>query len=396
MKKQMTDFPKAVSPARPRLSFLFSCVASLACLPFFTADLRGQDQDKQGQEETHYRQINLVSDIPALAQLQDTNLVNAWGLSHGPGGPFWVSANGTGQSVIYAVTNDAFGTPHVTRNPLVVTIPGDGSVTGQLFNNTPAFNGDIFIFVSEDGTISGWRPALGTNAEVLTTRNGAVYKGVALATNNGSPVLLAANFHEGTIDQYSSSLQLIGQFADRRAPAGYAPFNVQNVAGQVFVTFAKQDAEKFEEVPGRGRGLIDIFVPAIGKFYRFATGKAAGGNIREMNAPWGVALAPTSFGTHADQVLVGNFGSGTIMTFDAGGRFRGLLQGTGECPLTIDGLWGLSVGSAGTAGVATDLYFAAGPNDENHGLFGAIQALPDNNGDDEDNDSQNHHRGHRH
>ena len=335
-------------------------------------------------EQTHYQQINLVSDISRVAQLQDTNLVNAWGMAFGATGPFWIGDNGTGKATLYAVTNDASGAPHAAKNALEVTIPGNGSVTGLLKNNTTAFNADAFIFASEDGTISGWRGALGTKAEVLTTRNTAVYKGITLVTNGASPVLLLANFSEGTIDEYDSSLQLVGQFADRHAPAGYAPFNVQNVAGAVFVTFAKQDAAKHDDDPGRGRGLIDVFNSANGTFQRFATGTAAGGNIREMNSPWGITLAPASFGSHADQLLVGNFGSGTIMSFEADGRFRGLLKGTEECPVTIDGLWSLAFGATGNAGVTTDLYFTAGPNGEAHGLFGVIQKEIETDNNDQD------------
>ena len=354
---------------------LTASVITLACSGFAT-DL--SQESSRDREENQYQQINLVSDISAVAQLQDTNLVNAWGTGFAPTGPFWVANNGSRTATLYAVTNDAAGAPHVVKNARVVTIPGTGRVTGMLNNSTAGFNGDAFIFVSEDGTISGWRGALGNNAEVLTTRNTAVYKGVTLVTNGG-PFLLAANFSEGTIDQYDSTANLIGQFIDQQAPAGYAPFNVQNVGGIVFVTFAKQNVTKQDDDAGRGRGLIDVFNLATGTFHRFATGKAVGGKIREMNSPWGVTLAPKSFGSHGGQLLVGNKGSGTIMTFDANGKFRGLLTGTEECPVTIDGLWALTFGATGTAGVSTDLYFTAGPNEENHGLFGTIQPVNDNN-----------------
>jgi len=315
----------------------------------------------------------LVADTFGIAQLQDTNLVNAWGIAFAPNGPFWIGNNGSGTSTLYAVTNDPTGVPHVTKNARVVTIPGNGSVTGLINNSTPGFNTNLFIFASGDGTISGWRPALGNAAEVLTTRNTALYTGLALASNNAGPILLAANFREGTVDEYNASLQLIGRFTDRRTPFGYTPFNVQNVAGNVFVTFAKQNPAKNGVAFGRGRGLIDIFTVANGSFQRFATGKAAGGNVRELNAPWGVTLAPASFGSHGDELLVGNFGSGTIMSFSAGGKFHGLLKGTEECPVTIDGLWALTFGGTGSSGVATDLYFTAGPSGETHGLFGVIQ-----------------------
>jgi uncharacterized protein (TIGR03118 family) len=255
-----------------------------------------------------------------------------------------------------------------------------------LFNNTPGFNGDLFIFVSEDGTISGWRNALGTAAETLATRPGAVYKGVTLATTANGPVLLAANFSEGTIDAYGTNLALLGQFSDPHAPAGYAPFNVQSIEGHIFVTFAKQDADKEDDVAGRGHGLIDVFNPETGAFHRFATGSDAGGRLHEINSPWGVALAPSTFGRHANELLVGNFGSGTIMAFEADGEFRGLLQSVQEGPIAIEGLWALKFGNGGRAGVPDTLYFSAGPGDESHGLFGSLQPVRDHDGDDDDDD----------
>jgi uncharacterized protein (TIGR03118 family) len=158
----------------------------------------------------------------------------------------------------------------------------------------------------------------------------------------------------------------------------------------VVVTFAKQDAARQNDVPGRGHGLIDILNPQTGEFTRFATGSDAGGNLRAINSPWGVAIAPSTFGEHANQLLVGNFGSGTIMTFETDGDFRGLLEGPQECPIMIDGLWGLTFGAGGASGVATDLYFSAGPNGEQHGLFGVIQAVNDND------KGHDHRQGHRH
>src|SRR5262249_55201472 len=151
-------------------------------------------------------------------------------------------------------------------------------------------------------------------------------------------------------------------------------FNVQNLNGLIFVTFAKQDAAKKDDAPGRGRGLIDMFDLGTWRFHCFAAGSNAGGHVAEMNSPWGLAIAPNTFGSHATQLLVGNFGSGTIMSFDAEGNFRGLLKATEDRPVTIDGLWGLTFGvDGGVSGVSTDLYFSAGPNDEAHGLFGVLQ-----------------------
>jgi uncharacterized protein (TIGR03118 family) len=400
-RKQIKETVTRMKPTNGQSSLLLSAaLATLACLPSVAkAERHGDDG--------HYQQINLVSDIAGVAQVQDTNLVNGWGISFHPTFPFWVSDNGSGKTTLYAVTNDASGIPHASATPstaigiagtgpAVISIPGAGNVTGQVANNSTEFNSDIFLFVSEDGTVSGWRPGIGTAAEILATRPNAIYKGVTLATVGTNTVLLAANFHEGTLDVYDGNSQLIGQFSDTKAPAGYAPFNVQNLNGIIFVTFAKQDADKKDDVAGRGRGLIDTFSLSDWKFYRFATGKAAGGNVREMNSPWGLAIAPSTFGTHANQLLVGNFGSGTIMTFETDSDFRGLLKGSEECPITIDGLWGLTFGAGGASGVATDLYFSAGPNGEQHGLFGVIQPLNDDDNDRDDDDHQGHDQGHRH
>jgi uncharacterized protein (TIGR03118 family) len=382
-------------PAKRHLELLLTTsLATLACLPVVAKDSApGRNHER---EETRYQQINLVSDLPGVAQVQDTNLVNGWGISYHPTFPFWISDNGTGKTTLYSVTNDASGSPHAETVPLVVSIPGDGTATGQVINNdSSAFNGDIFLFVSEDGTISGWRPELGTAAEVLTSQPTAAYKGVTLASMGTNTVLLAANFREGTLDLYDGNSSLLGQFSDTTAPAGYAPFNVQNLNGTIFVTFARQDAARHDDVSGRGRGLIDIFDVNAWTFHRFAAGPRAGGHISAMDSPWGLAIAPSTFGSHANELLVGNFGSGTIMTFDAYGNFRGLLEGTAECPLTIDGLWGLTFGAGGASGVATDLYFTAGPNGESHGLFGVIQAQNDSDDDDHDGGFDRHH-GDRH
>jgi len=326
-------------------------------------------------DDTAYVQTNLVSDMPGVAQLQDTNLVNAWGISFSATSPFWISDNATGLSTLYAVTNDPTGAPHVAKQGLLVTIGGDGFPTGQLFNNTGAFNNDAFIFGGEDGFIMGWRGALGTTAEILVDRTNAVYKGITLDTNSGAPLLLAANFREATLDVYDTNLVLT-QFKDPKTPKGYAPFNVQNFDGLIIVTFAKQDAAKHDDVAGKGHGFIDVFDLAKQKFHRLATGRDAGGDLKEINSPWGLAIAPKGFGLHEDRLLVGNFGDGTILSFEADGEFEGYLEDTHHKPLAIDGLWGLAFGNGGKAGVTNELYFTAGPNGESDGLFGAISLAP--------------------
>ncbi len=360
----------------PRRLNLFMLAASLAMISPAVMAKPDKDNDKSN---SGYLQTNLVSDLPGIAQLQDANFVNPWGISFSATSPFWISDNGSGLSTLYAVTNDAGSVPHVAKQSLEVAIPGDGVPTGQLFDGAGNFNGDVFIFAGEDGTISGWRPALGTAAELLVSRTNAVYKGITLVTmkgghkdkNNDTSLLLLANFREGTVDIYNTNMDLM-QISDPKAPAGYAPFNVQNIDGMVFVTFAKQDDAKHDDVAGAGHGLIDVLDLKNGKFHRFATGSDAGGKLNSINSPWGVALAPKSFGEHNDELLVGNFGSGTIMAFNGGGGFNGLLKDTNDAAIVIDGLWGISFGNGGSAGVPTALYFTAGPNSEADGLFGSL------------------------
>ena len=330
---------------------------------------------EDGHKSTTYLQTNLVSDLPGIAQSQDTNLVNPWGISFSSTSPFWISDNGSGLSTLYAVTNDADGSSHVAKQGLEVTIPGEGVPTGQLFDGNGSFNGDIFIFAGEDGTLSGWRGSLGHAAELLTSRDGAVYKGITLVNSDGKPLLALANFAEATVDIYDTNFNLV-QFSDPAAPAGYAPFNVKSLGGLVIVTFAKQDDQKDDDVPGTGHGLIDIFNPKTGHFHRFATGTDAGGHLDALSSPWGIAVAPRKFGAHGEELLVGNFGSGTIMTFDSDGEFGGFLEDPNHQPIVIDGLWGLAFGNGGKAGVPDALYFAAGLNGEADGLFGSIVPAP--------------------
>jgi uncharacterized protein (TIGR03118 family) len=370
----------------PRFRSLAALAAAAALFALGGSSLRAKDHQAATDR---YVQENLISDQSGVALTQDPDLVNAWGISFNSTSPFWVSDNGTGKSTLYAVTNDTAGNLQVVKQSLIVNIPGEGNLTGQVFNNTgTGFRTNIFLFVSEDGTISGWRPALGTNAEVLVSRPTAVYKGTTLAAGPSGPVLLAANFAEGTVDEYDTTLTLLGQFADPNAPDGYAPFNVQSVNGIVFVTFAKQDADKHDDVQGRGHGLIDTFNPMTGAFLRFATGKDAGGKLKEIDSPWGVTLAPSTFGEHADELLVGNFGSGAIMTFDADGKFRGLLKAVHKGPVKIDGLWALAFGNGGRGGFADTLYFTAGPDGESHGLFGSLKPF--------EGSPKNHGKGHGH
>jgi len=281
---------------------------------------------------------NLVTDDQTAnaAQITDAGLVNAWGMSYSPTSPIWVSANGTGLANLYAV-NPA--TQVTTKQSLTVTIPGDGSVTGQVFNSNSAaaFGGDLFLFVSEDGTISGWRGALGTAAETLQVGSTAnVYKGVAFGTTGGNSYLYAANFRTGAIDVEkgnNAAPALTGTFTDPLLPSGFAPFNVQNLGGTLYVTYAKQDSAKHDEVAGLGVGLVDSYDLQGNLLGRIATGGT-------LNAPWGLAIAPSSFGAMAGALLVGNFGDGFINAYNLTTHaFLGQVQALGGGALNIDGLW---------------------------------------------------------
>ncbi len=330
----------------------------------------------------HYRQTNLVSDVSGLAQITDSNLVNSWGIAHPPAGPWWVADNGMGVSTLYNGT----GIPFPIGSPLVVTIPPPpggsppAAPTGIVFNGLPAFNvtpGNParFIFVTEDGTISAWNPAADPINAKLKVNNspGAVYKGVTIAGSGSADFLYVANFREGTVDVFDTSFNKItlaaDAFTDKQIPASFAPFNVQNINGKIFVTFAKQDVQKHDNLNGPGLGFVDIFDPDGGLLMRLKHGNW-------MDAPWGITLAPSDFGKFSEHLLVGNFGSGQIAAFDPkNGNFQGFLRGQDGKPVAIEGLWGLGFGNDANAGPANSLFFAAGINDEQDGLFGSITPM---------------------
>jgi uncharacterized protein (TIGR03118 family) len=330
-----------------------------------------------------YRQTNLVSDVPGLARRTDPQLVNAWGLSFSPTGPLWISAAGTGVSVVY----DREGKPFPRHSPLVVTIPsaepGEGSEpTGQVFNGTADFvipgsaSPARFIFVTEQGTLAGWNPAVNPTQAILVVDNsaaGAVYTGVELANSGGQNFVYAANLAQGTIDVFDTNFSPVAgfPFVDPGLPAGYAPFNVRSVGGLLVVAYALTDDEG-EEVPGPGNGLVDVFT-TDGAFVRRLISQGA------LDAPWGLALAPHSFGQFRDALLVGNFGDGKINAYNpTTGAFLGALSNAHHKPIVIEGLWAITFGSGAhnaVAGRADTLYFTAGPDDETHGLFGEIRPI---------------------
>ncbi len=324
---------------------------------------------------------DLVSDVAGRAALTDTGLVNAWGMAQSPTSPIWVAANGTNQAELYTTTDPP--KPTVTKVPLVVGVPGDG-VTGQVFNGTTGFvvddgHGNMgaapFIFDSESGDITGWNPGVpppppSTEAQPAAHVNGAIFKGLAIASRGTSTFLYAADFHNGNIDVFNSSFHLVhldGSFTDPNLPKGYAPFNITALNGRLFVSYAVQDAAREDELAGPGKGLVDVYDTG-GHFIRRLVSHG------QLNAPWGMAIAPAGFGGLGGALLVGNFGDGRIHAYDANtGASMGTLRRPNGRALAIDGLWALMFGNGTTAGTKT-LLFSAGPNDESHGLFGSINA----------------------
>jgi len=327
-----------------------------------------------------YHQTNLVSDLPGLAQLTDPDLVNPWGLAAGPTTPAWVADNGTGKATIYP--GFVNGSP-IQKAPLVVDIPG-GAPTGQVFNGTPGFvvrsgkasGPGVFLFDSEAGLVTGWNPnvpppAPSTQSEVGTPVRDAIYKGLAIATTPAGTFLYGADFHHGRIDVFDDGfhrVHLSGRFRDPRLPRGYAPFNVQELGGRLYVAYARQDADREDEVAGPGRGFVDVYSTG-GHLLRRLVRRG------QLNAPWGLVRAPASgFGRFSGDLLVGNFGNGRINAYDpATGAFRGRLRHEDGSPIQIEGLWALRFGN-GVTGDPTTLLFTAGIDDEAHGLFGAIEA----------------------
>ena len=345
-------------------------------------------QDAVAQATQHYTQTNLVSNMASLAPTRDANLVNAWGLSRSSKSPWWVSDTGPGLSTLYTGTGAVQG--------LVVTIPPGntdsktGTPTGTVFNgDANAFQiapgkAATFLFVTEDGTVSGWNPGVQATQAVVTVHNkNSVFKGATIATAETSDgpksFLYVADFRKGRIAVFDSSfnpVNLSDRFEDERLPDGYAPFNVQNIGGNLYVAYAKQGSGKHDEVDGAGRGFVDVFSARGRLLNRLEAGPW-------FNAPWGLAMASSDFGSHSHDVLVGQFGSGEILAFDAvTGKFKEKLQDSTNKPIHIDGLWAIAFGNDASAGPATTLYFTAGPDNEANGLFGSLTAVENVQGND--------------
>jgi uncharacterized protein (TIGR03118 family) len=315
----------------------------------------------------------LWSNVPGMAANTDPSLVNGWGISHSGSSPWWVSNEGTDTSTLYNMTS---GTG--VKVPLTVTV--EGGPTGQVFNGSSDFKVDAgtgpsaarFIFATEGGQIRGWN-GVGTTAILGVDTPDAIYLGLAIANNGTANHLYAANFHAGTIDVFNGTWgpgNLPGSFTDPNLPAGYGPFGIQTLGGKIYVAYAKQDEDAEEEIAGEGFGFVDAF-DTNGNFLERVASEG------DLNAPWGMALAPTGFGKFSGDLLVGNFGDGRIHAFRPtadGWEPVGVLKGTDHRPISIDGLWGIGFGNNAAAGPATTLFFAAGPEEETEGLFGSITA----------------------
>jgi uncharacterized protein (TIGR03118 family) len=358
-----------------------------------------------------YTQTNLVSNVPVTpaAVVPDPNLQNAWGLVHGPGTPWWISNNAGGTSTLYNTSglnplNPAVQSPTPVLSPVTIVglnapggMPGNGvkipnapsqpapgSPTGVMFNGAPndfllaPGKPALFIFVTEDGTVQGWNPGVNAttaiikvdNSQVPDKQNGAVYKGATIAEIDGKEFILAANFRRRRLDVFDSNFQPMPVskelFEDDEIPSDFAPFNVQGIGPNIYVTYAQQDAAKHDPVAGAGLGFVAIFSPDGKKLAHLQHGDW-------FNAPWGVVLTPADFGEFSHTLLVGNFRGGTIAAFNpVTGKFIGNMLDSSGAVLNIDGLWALDFGNGGASGPGSTLFFTAGPDNETNGLFGTL------------------------
>jgi uncharacterized protein (TIGR03118 family) len=347
------------------LTALVAAAAAAASLAGITA---------ASPQATGYLVSKLVSDQTGVAAHVDPHLVNSWGIAAGPSTPWWAADNGKDVSTLYNGSG--------VQIPLVVTV--EGGPTGAVFNGGSGFpvsdnaghtGPSKFLFATEGGTIKGWNSGVGpgspsTHAFIVVNKigEGAVFKGLAIAGNT----LYATDFHNGRVDVFDAAFHQImspGAFVDPSLPAGYAPFGIQTVNDRIIVTYGLQDADRHDEMDGPGLGFVDAYDTAGHLLARV-------GSAGVLNAPWGVALAPSGFGQFSGDLLVGNFGDGRITAFQL--RSNGSYQQVGQLAdpsgktIAIDGLWGIGFGNGNASGPMTSLYFAAGPDHEAHGLFGAI------------------------
>ncbi len=368
------------------------CAASIAA---------AHDEDSRGERDA-YAVTPLVSNLPGHAAVQDPILQNAWGVAFSPAGsPFWVNDNATGCSTLYDGTGAKFAPLQQVFIPLPGNVvptaachasdpnksanPAPAAPTGIVWNPAGSFLVPgtkipaVFIFATEDGTISAWAGGLNPadNAVIAAdeSMSGAVYKSLAYGVNVKGPFLFATNFNKGAVDVFGpngadgmfTKTTLDGHFTDPEIPAGYAPFNIANVDGDLFVTYAKQDAQKHDDVAGPGHGFVDVFDTEGHLIRRFES-------RGRLNSPWGIARASFAFGPYSGKILIGNFGDGRINVFNNDGTLVDQLEDAHGRPLVIDGLWTLTLGGGRNSSPDT-LYFTAGPNHESNGVFGTIKPI---------------------
>ena len=354
-----------------------AALAVAVAAPAASARTHGHDNE--------FRQTNLVSDLNTVgAQVVDPNLKNPWGLAFGPTTPLWVADNGTSIAGVYPVSPTG---PTAQPSALNVTLPpADSAPTGQVFNPTGDFvvkstagmGPALFIFSSEGGQIIAWNPKADpivngvSTAQTEFSSKTAVYKGLAIASTRFGTFLYASNFHDNRVDVFNTRfhrVHLFGDFRDRHLPKGYAPFGIRAIDGFIYVTYAKQNAEKHDDVAGPGHGFIDVFTTSGFLVERLVSRGA-------LDSPWGLEVAPRGFGPFGGKLLVGNFGDGRIHAYGLfSGRPAGTLRTEHHMPITIDGLWALQAGTATTGGTGT-LLFSAGLNGEADGLVGALNPAP--------------------
>jgi uncharacterized protein (TIGR03118 family) len=380
--------------AKEEDSLMQFTVKLLKSLAVFTLSIFLLPAASQAQ---HYKQTNLVSDIASMAPTFDPNLKNPWGLTRSNTSPFWVGNNNSGTSTLYT---GAGAIIPINGNGVVIVPPpafepnAQSAPTGVVFNGSPTDflvvpgtpgTAAHFIFATEDGTVSAWD---GGKSAVLKvdnsdkgSANGAVYKGMTSAEINGHRFLYVTNFRSAKVEVYDTNFKRVNfdedAFEAEDIPRGFAPFNVQNVGGTLFVTYAKQDAPRHDPVGGAGFGFVELFSPAGKHIGRLEHGDW-------FNAPWGVVWTTRDFGEFSNAILVGNFRSGWIAAFNGfTHKFIGFVKNPDDSLMFIDGLWSLTFGNDATAGPANTLFFTAGINNETDGLFGTITPTDGLDGDEE-------------
>ena len=354
-----------------------TCAAVLSLVSCGGGGSMSAETMSSGFVATHLVSNVNTSPNPYNGSNADLHLVNAWGIAFNPQGFVWVANNGTSTSTLY----DGLGVPQ----SLVVSIPpgvaGGARPTGIVFNGSPSFQvtqggiggASAFIFAGEGGTISGWSPAVNMNNAILVVdgaAKGKVYTGLAIASAGGAPRLYAADFHNGGVDVFDGNFAPVvsaGAFTDPSLPAGYGPFGIQAIGNQIFVSYAKQDAQAQNEVGGAGLGALDVFDTVGNLTQRLIP---VGG---KLNAPWAITMSPASFGPFSNDLLVGNFGDGTINAFNpTTGALLGTLSDGNGMALAIDGLWGLAFGNGINSQPTNTLFYTAGPANGSRGVYGRI------------------------